>query len=118
MALASLACAVFVGPLVEDAPARAIALGVLGPFAAAAGAWVVMTRAHERAPERLTAVMIRLFGLKMVLFGAYVAAVVILLPAGRLGFIVSFTSAYILLHVMEALYLRRLLAAGMPAAAQ
>jgi hypothetical protein len=115
MALASFSCGVLVAALVADAPPPAVALGVVAPFAAAAGGWVIMQRAYARAPERLSGVMIRMLAVKMVLFGAYVAAAMILLPAGHLGFIASFTSTYILLHLMEALYLRRLLSAGIAA---
>lgn len=90
----------------------AVLLGMLGPLAAAVGTWTIVERTHARAPERVSGVMIKLFGAKLVLFAAYVAAVVLLLASGNVAFVVSFTCHYILLHVMEAVYLRRLFAGG------
>jgi len=48
----------------------------------------------------------------LLFFGAYVTAVVMSLPAGKTVFVASFVSQYILLHVMEAIYLRRLFSAS------
>jgi len=56
--------------------------------------------------------MIKLFAVKLLFFGAYVTAVVMSLPAGKTVFVASFVSQYILLHVMEAIYLRRLFSAS------
>jgi hypothetical protein len=47
-----------------------------------------------------------------VLFGAYVAAVVGLLDSGTSAFVASFTCQYIVLHLVEAMYLRRLFTVG------
>jgi len=88
----------------------AVALGMLGPLAAALVTWFIVERTHARAPAQVSGVMIKLFGAKLVLFAAYVAAVVLLLASGNTAFVVSFTCHYILLHVMEAWYLRRLFA--------
>jgi hypothetical protein len=115
MALASIVCWGVVSWLTGGATGGAVTLGMLGPLAVASGAWVVMERTHTRVPERLPGLMIKLFGAKMLLFGAYVAAVVMLLPAGSVAFVLSFTATYTVLHVMEALYLRRLFS-GKPAA--
>jgi hypothetical protein len=95
--------------LMTSADRAGVTLGVIGPLVVASAAWVLMERAYLRAPEQLSAVMIKLFAAKMVLFGAYVAAVVMLLPTGSIAFVMSFTMTYAVLHVMEALYLRRLL---------
>jgi hypothetical protein len=40
--------------------------------------------------------------------GVYVAAVVLVLSAGATAFVSSFASQYIMLHLLEAMYLRRL----------
>jgi hypothetical protein len=50
------------------------------------------------------------FVAKMVFFGAYVAVVITLLSQPAVPFAVSFTSAFIALHLIEALALRRLFA--------
>jgi hypothetical protein len=83
--------------------------GMVGPLAAAAATWVVLERTHARSPNRVSAALIKLFAAKLLFFGVYVAAVAMLLPAGRIAFALSFTAQYVLLHGMEAWYLRRLL---------
>jgi ABC-type nitrate/sulfonate/bicarbonate transport system permease component len=58
----------------------------------------------------LAPILIVLFGVKMVLFPAYVAAVVLLLDVRSTAFVVSFTAQMVLLYGLEALHLRRLFA--------
>lgn len=108
MACAGAACWVAVS-LAAGADGRlAVLLGLLGPLAVAIGSWMVLERTHRRAPAQVPAALIKLFAAKIALIGAFVAAVAILLPAGRTAFAVSFTCHYVLLHAMEAWYLRRL----------
>lgn len=85
-------------------------LGAAGPLAAAGGSWAAAERTYRARPERLTAVMISAFGVKMVFFGAYVILMLGLLSLGLVPFMVSFTGSYVTLHMMEAIYLRRLFA--------
>jgi hypothetical protein len=108
MAAASGVCllAVIVGTGRQNAAAAL--LGAAGPLAGALGTWLVVERTHVRAPERTSGVMIKLFAAKMLLFGAYVAAAVVLLPEWTTVFVVSFTSQYVVLHFMEAMFFRRL----------
>jgi hypothetical protein len=86
--------------------------GLLGPLAAAIGTWVAADRTFARAPEQLTALMIAGFAGKMVFFGAYVAVMLTVVALEPVPFVVSFTIYYIALHLMEALFLRRLFAGG------
>lgn len=88
----------------------AVLAGSIGPFVAAAVTWIVVERLHRRAPARVAPAMIKLFAAKMLWFGAYVAAVLVLLPIAPRAFVVSLTSQYIMLHFLEALFLRRLFA--------
>jgi hypothetical protein len=90
----------------------AVTLGLLGPLVAAVASWILVERTHAKAPTRVSAVMITLFAVKIVLFGAYIVVVATSFPEARVAFIVSFTCHYILLHVLEALYLRRLFSAA------
>jgi hypothetical protein len=83
-------------------------LGTLAPMLAALGTWVIVERQFARAPERTAGVLINLFAAKVLLFGSYVALVVLLVPEWATVFVVSFTSQYILLHIVEAVFLRRL----------
>ena len=110
MAAASLACGAGLLLVVGPGEYRAVALGTLGPLAAALGTWIAVKGTHDRTPERVSGLMVKLFGAKLVLFAAYIAAVVLLLDAGNIAFVASFTCQYVLLHVTEALYLRRLFA--------
>jgi len=83
--------------------------GIAGPLASAAVSWVAYVRAHEAAPERLTRVMITAFALKLMFFSVYVVATMRLLDLRPAPFVVSFASAFVALHAMEAFSLRRLI---------
>ena len=89
------------------------AWGIAGPLTSAALSWVAYVRAHEAAPERLTRVMITAFALKLMFFSVYVTAALRLLELRPAPFVVSFTSAFIALHAMEAFSLRRLVMGAM-----
>jgi hypothetical protein len=80
-----------------------------GPLASAVGSWVAYERAHRSAPGRLTNVMIAALVVKMVFFGGYVVMMLRGLDLRPVPFVVSFAAYFIALHVMEALFLRRLL---------
>ena len=99
--------------LLDTGAARVEVLyGMLGPLAMVLGSWVVMERAYHRNPQRLTAVMMAAFAAKLVFFGAYVAVMLRVLSLRPGTFVASFTSYFIGLYLIEALYLRRLLAGG------
>ncbi|MCC7417627.1 MAG: hypothetical protein IT176_10840 [Acidobacteria bacterium] len=89
---------------------RDILLGMLGPLAIACGTWAVMVRAYRVNPQRLTAVMMGAFGVKLVLFGAYVAVMIRSAAVQPVPFVASFTAYFIGLYALEALFLKRLLA--------
>jgi hypothetical protein len=115
MALASLAWWAVMSSVGDAAMVLAFALGAIAPLAVSAATWVLVERTHGRTPERVSGLLVKLFGAKLVLFGTYVAVILMLLPNGHLAFVASFTSQYILLHLMEAWYLRRLCSGGTPA---
>jgi len=87
--------------------------GMLGPLAAAVLSWVLAERQYRQRPEALTSLMIVLFGAKLVFFAAYVTVMLRLLLLRPIPFVVSFTIYFIVLHLIEALYLRRLFWRGM-----
>jgi hypothetical protein len=66
-------------------------------------AWV-----YKHRPEELTGLMAAAFLLKMVFFGAYVAAMLRVLRFRPVPFVGGFTGYFIGLYLMEALFLRRL----------
>jgi hypothetical protein len=82
--------------------------GMLGPLLSASATWVAVRIVYGSTPERLTAVLIAGFGVKMVFFGAYVAGMLRWLDLRPVPFVASFTAYFIALYAMEALFLRRL----------
>jgi hypothetical protein len=82
--------------------------GMAGPLAATCASWIAIKRTHHAAPERVMAVMIVWFALKLVFFGAYVAVMIRLLSLRTVPFIAAFVSYFIALYAMQALFLRRL----------
>jgi hypothetical protein len=84
--------------------------GMVGPLAAAAGSWIITKRTYTAAPERLMGVLITGMAIKAVFFGAYVVVMLRILALRPGPFIASFTSYFIALHMMEALFMRRLFA--------
>jgi hypothetical protein len=84
------------------------AWGIAGPLTSAALSWVAYVRAHASAPERLTRVMITTFALKLMFFSVYVVAAMRVLHLRPAPFTVSFVSAFIAMHALEAFSLRRL----------
>lgn len=93
-----------------------LAFGMAAPLAGAAVSWRVVERTHARAPERVTSVLIAGFAAKMVFFGVYVGLLgaLWLRPA---PLVVAFGASFLVLHMIEAGYLRKLLA-GAPVEAQ
>ncbi len=89
-----------------------ILAGMAGPLAAVSVSWAVVERTFKRGPQRLTSVMAKAFGVKLVFFGAYVGVALGVLALKPAPFMVSFTAYFIALYLVEALLLRRLLAGG------
>jgi hypothetical protein len=84
--------------------------GMVGPLAAAAVSWIITKRTYTTAPDRLMGVLITGMAIKAVFFGAYVVVMLRILALRPGPFIASFTSYFIALHMMEALFMRRLFA--------
>lgn len=96
--------------LVKPDAAVELLLGMAAPLAVAALTMVMIERIYKRNPQHLTPFMIKAFGAKMVLFGAYVALVVSVAPVDPIFFVASFAVYFISLHMTEALWLRSLFA--------
>ena len=104
----SLSLVVIGGSLPEVA--LEMALGMIAPLVVAIVTIVSIERVCRQAPRRLTELMIRAFGMKMVFFAAYVVAVLTLTPSKPTPFVLSFSGYFIFLHGTEALLLRSLFA--------
>ena len=102
MATTAVACWLAATVVVDSRTSFEIFWGMLGPLSVAAGTWLVVERTSRRNP------VIAAFAGKMVFFGAYVTLMLGLLKLRPAPFVISFTGFFIILHIMEALYLRRL----------
>jgi hypothetical protein len=87
---------------------REVWIGMLAPLVVVAITWVLTERVHRTHPERLTSVMISAFVGKLIFFGAYVALAIGVLGVRPAPFTVSLTGYFIALHLIEALWLKRL----------
>ena len=108
MAAAAITSWVGAAVLVDPGTSFEIFFGMLGPLAAVSGTWLVAEWVYRERPEQLTSFMAAAFFVKMVFFGAYVAVMVLFMRLRPVPFVVSFTSYFIGLYLMEALYLKRL----------
>ena len=108
MAAASGAAWILLTALLGDRVNPEAAWGLAGPLMSAIVSWLAYVRANRAAPERLTRVMVTAFALKLMFFSIYVTAAMRVLHLRAAPFVVSFTSAFIALHAMEAFSLRRL----------
>jgi hypothetical protein len=89
-----------------------ILLGVAGPLLVVGLSWIVMTRTFRRDPSRLTSVMMMAFAAKVLFFGAYVALAMTVFAVRPGPFVTSFVVSFVGLYLVEAVYLRRMIAAG------
>ena len=89
-----------------------ILLGIVGPLIAVSLSWVAMARTFRRDPGRLTSLMMMAFAAKMVFFAAYVALALKVAAVQPVPFVASFVVSFISLYLVEAIHLRRMLAAG------
>ena len=87
---------------------REVWIGMLAPLIAAGATWTFTERIHRANPGQVTAVMITAFAGKLVFFGAYVGLAIGVLGVRPVPFVASFTGYFIALHVVEALWLKRL----------
>lgn len=85
-----------------------LAFGMAAPLAGATVSWRVLERTHARAPERVTSVLMAGFFAKMIFFGAYVGLLGALWLRPK-PLVVAFAVSFLMLHVIEAGYLRKLL---------
>jgi len=88
-----------------------LAFGMAAPLAGAAVSWRAIERTHAIAPERLTSVLVTGFAAKMIFFGMYVGLLGALWLRPR-PLVVAFGASFLVLHLIEAGYLRTLLSRG------
>jgi hypothetical protein len=74
--------------------------------------WLIVERVFRQQPERLTSVMTAAFGAKLLFFAVYVGVAVGLLRVPAVPFAASFTVYFIALHLVEALWMKRMFVSG------
>ena len=87
-------------------------LGMVGPLAAASVTWMATERTFASAPERVMALFVKAFAIKMAFFALYVAVMLRTLALRPLPFVASFTAYFIVLFVMQAAFFNRLFREG------
>jgi hypothetical protein len=81
---------------------------MFAPLVVVSVTWLLTERVYKERPESLTSMMIGAFAGKLLFFGAYVGAAIAVLGVKPVPFAASFTAYFIVLNVIEALWLRRL----------
>jgi hypothetical protein len=104
----SVAAWLVVAALVDSRTRLEVMWGMLGPLAVVTVTWLMTERTYRTNPGSLTSLMIAAFGFKVVFFGVYVAVMLSLLALRPMPFVASFTSYFIGLYLVEALYMRQL----------
>jgi hypothetical protein len=94
----------------NEAVWAAVVFGVMGPLLAVIVTWIVVKRTWHAKPELLTGVMVAGLAGKMVFFGAYVAVMLTVLSLSPVPFVASFTTSFIALYAIEAVWMQRLFA--------
>ena len=87
---------------------REVWLGMLAPLIVASATWMLTERVHKVNPSQVTAVMITAFAGKLIFFGVYIGLAIGVLGVQPVPFAVSFAGYFIALHMIEALWLKRL----------
>ena len=87
--------------------------GMLGPLVSAVATWIAVVLTQRSAPERITTVLVAGFAAKFVFFGVYMITMLQVVALRPVPFAVAFTSYFIALYMMEALFLKRLFVDGM-----
>ncbi len=86
--------------------------GMVGPLVIACTTWALVERTHRRKPSAVTSVLLAGFAAKAVFFAGYVVIVLRVLGAPLVPFAAGFSTYFIVLHLMEAMFLRHLLSGG------
>ena len=106
--IGALASLVFVAMLVARDVRDDVAWGMLGPLVAVTATWVAIEQTHRRDPGRVWGVLMMAFVIKVLFFGAYVVVMFRVVGVRTTPFVVSFTSYFLVLYLVEAVLLQRL----------
>jgi hypothetical protein len=87
---------------------REVWLGMFGPLMVVSVTWVLTEQVYRKQPERLTSMMISAFAAKLIFFAAYVGLGIGVFRVEAVPFAASFAGYFIALHLIEAIWLKRL----------
>lgn len=87
-------------------PAAESFFGMIGPLIAVVGTLLVVERTQRQNPSRVGSVLVAAFGVKMLFFGVYVAAVTQLLNLDLVTFVTSFLVFFMPLYAAQAVFVR------------
>jgi hypothetical protein len=104
-----------VSTVVDRQTSVEVLFGLLGPLLPVTVTWVLAGQVYQRRPESMMSLMVAGFAIKLVFFGAYLTVMLRVLSLRPVPFVVSFTGYFIVLYLIEALYLKRLFWGGMRA---
>jgi hypothetical protein len=89
-----------------------VLFGMLGPLVSALVSWLLMIRQHEKNQLGMTRLLIRALAVKVVFFALYIIVLLNLNLVQPVPFALCFAGFYLILHMVEAMGLHRLQAAG------
>ena len=86
----------------------AVFYGCLAPLMVVVVSWFVMKRAYVANPAGLMPVLVAGMALKLMFLAAYAAVMLRMLHLQPVPFVASFAASFIVLHNVEAFFMRRL----------
>jgi len=86
----------------------AVLYGCLAPLVVVVISWFVMKRAYLANPAGLMPVLLAGMAIKVMFFAAYAVVMLRVLHLQPLPFIASFVLSFVVLHNIEAFFMRRL----------
>ena len=82
--------------------------GAVAPLMVVAISWFVIKRAYLANPAGLMGILLAGMILKLIFFAAYAALMLRAMHVRPIPFVASFTISFVVLHNIEAFFLRRL----------
>lgn len=85
---------------------KEIFLGMIAPLIIGVISILLLAIAHQKSPEQVNKIMIKMFAGKMVFYALYFIYIFTFYTFNPMPFILSFVGYFITLHISEALFLR------------
>jgi hypothetical protein len=82
--------------------------GLLAPLMVVLVSWLVVKRAYRANPAGLMGVLLAGMAIKLMFFAAYALFMLRVLHVQPIPFVASFTASFVVLHNIEALFMKRL----------